>query len=91
MDYSAGFKIPFSVQIPNDAYPTINFGWGDFVKHSFLVELPDVEAKRTKIFTIKNNFPNNLDNTLLRNKIEENKEYKKSKLICWKRVLLNKF
>lgn len=91
MDYSAGFKIPFSVQIPNDAYPTINFGWGDFVKHSFIVELPDVEAKRTKIFAIKNNFPNNLDNTLLRIKIEENKEYKKSKLFVGKGSCLINF
>jgi hypothetical protein len=80
MDYSAGIKIPFSVQIPNDAYPSINFGYGGYVKHLFIVELPDLKAKRTKYFIIKNNFPNNFDNTLLRNMIEENKEYKKSKL-----------
>ena len=79
MNYSAGFKIPFSVQIPDDAYPTMNFGF-DYVKHLFKVELPDVEAKRTKIIAIKNNFPNNRDNTLLTELIEENKEYKKSKL-----------
>lgn len=75
MNYSAGFKIPFSVQIPDDAYPTMNFGF-DYVKHLFKVELPDVEAKRTKIIAIKNNFPNNRDNTLLTELIEENKEYK---------------
>jgi hypothetical protein len=80
MDYSAGFKIPFSVQIPNDAYPSINFGDYNIVKHLFTVELPDVEAKRTKIFGVKHNFPNNLENNLLRNMIEGSQEFKKSKL-----------
>jgi len=79
-DYSAGFKVPFSIQIPNDAYPTIKFTYKGHVKHYFIVELPDLNAKRTKMFVIKINFPNNVDNTLLRNMIEENKEYKKSKL-----------
>ena len=32
------------------------------------------------MFVVKNILPNNLDNSLLRNMIEENKEYKKSKL-----------
>ena len=81
MDFSAGFKVPFSVQIPNDAYPSIKFGYGGYVKHLFIVELPNLKAKRAKYFIIKNNFPNNLDNTLLRNMIEGNKEYKKSKYL----------
>ena len=78
-DYSAGFKVPFSIQIPNDAYPSLFF-YRAYVKHYFIVELPELNAKRTKMIVIKNNFPNNVDNTLLRNMIEENKEYKKSKL-----------
>ena len=76
MDFSAGFKIPFSVQIPDDTYPSINFGYNDVVRHSFIVELPEVEAKRTKIFAIKNNFPKNRDNTLLKDMIEEKKNLK---------------
>ena len=91
MDFSAGFKIPFSVQIPDDAYPSINFGYNDVVRHSFIVELPEVEAKRTKIFAIKNNFPKNRDNTLLKDMIEENKEFKKSKLFFEKGSCLLNF
>ena len=37
MDFSAGFKVPFSVQIPNDAYPSINFGYGGYVRHLFII------------------------------------------------------
>ena len=78
-DFSAGFKVPFSIQIPNDAYPTLCFR-GGYVKHCLIVELPDLDAKKGKMFAIKNNFPNNVDNTLLRNMIEVNKECKKTKL-----------
>ena len=80
MNYSEGFKVPFSIQIPYNAYPSIKFSLNGYAKHFIIIELPDIKAKRTKMFAIKNNFPNNIDNTLLRNMIEENKEYKKSKL-----------
>jgi hypothetical protein len=80
MNYSEGFKVPFSIQIPYNAYPSIKFSLNGYAKHFIIIELPDIKAKRTKMFVIKNNFPNNIDNTLLRNMIEENKEYKKSKL-----------
>lgn len=91
MDYSAGFKVPFSIQIPYNAYPSIKFAYAGIVKHYIIIELPDLKAKRTKMIVIKNNFPNNLDNTLLRNMIEENKEYKKSKLFVDKGSCLLNF
>jgi len=80
MNFSEGIKIPFSIQIPYNAYPSINFTYNGYVKHFFIVELPDLKAKRTKMFAIKNNFPNNIDCTLLRDFIVQNIEYKKSKL-----------
>ena len=84
MDSSKSFQVPFSIPIPIYTYPSINFFYNGYVKHFIIVELPDIQAKRTKMFVVKNILPNNLDNSLLRNMIEENKEYKKSKLFFGK-------
>ena len=78
-DYSAGYSIPFKLQIPDQAYPTIFIHMG-YVKHFFIVELPHMNAKRTKMFVIKNVFPNNIEGNLLKQFVEEKKEYQKSKL-----------
>ena len=71
-DYSEGKKIPFSVQIPKVANPTI-FVTSAYVRHFFIVEIPCCEAKRTKIIIIKNIFP---EKVLTKN-IEINYKYKK--------------
>ena len=90
MDYSSGFKIPFSIQIPMDTYPSIFIGISSHVKHLLIVEFPQVEAARTKIIVIKNNFPPNIGGLLYKQPYEEVKEIDKSKFFVKKgSVLLN--
>ena len=76
-DYKAGFSIPFSVQIPINAYPSIYEYIDSYVKHFLIIELPQAKSKRTKMIFIKNIFPNNLEGNLLRQSINENHEFKK--------------
>jgi hypothetical protein len=82
-DYLSGFSIPFSIQLPKNAYPSI-VGIGAFVKHYFIVELPHVDVKRTKLFIVKHHFPNNNENNLLLKNFEQIHEYKKSNLLAKK-------
>jgi hypothetical protein len=49
MDSSKSFQVPFSIPIPIYTYPSINFFYNGYVKHFIIVELPDIQAKRTKI------------------------------------------
>ena len=87
-------EAPFSLHIPDNTSPSINFIYDGYVRHLFIVELKEINAKRATMFAIKNNFPSNLDGTLLKDIIEENKEYKeykKSKLFYEKGSCLLNF
>ena len=74
-DYSAGFKIPISLQISKEAYPTIFFEFDNrYVRHYFTVEVPNC-AKRTKLIVINNVFPQKV----LSKNINAKNEFSKSK------------
>ena len=75
-DYSAGIKVPFSVQIPKRAYPTVIYFNFAFINHIFIVEIPCCNVRGIKNIVIKNTFP---ENVLIKN-IERNSKFKKSKL-----------
>ena len=87
-DYLGGFSIPFSVQIPINAYPSIYEDSSVYVKHFLTIELPQVKSKRTKMIFIKNIFPNNLEGNLLRQSINENYEFKKHSFLVSKGLYL---
>ena len=74
-DYSAGIKVPFSVQIPKRAYPTV-ISVNINISHIFIVEIPCCNGRGIKNIVIKNTFPEKL---LIKN-IESNSKFKKSKL-----------
>ena len=74
-DYSAGIKVPFSVQIPKRAYPTV-ISVNINISHIFIVEIPCCNVREIKNIVIKNTFP---ENVLIKN-IEKNSKFKKSKL-----------
>ena len=82
-DYSSGFAVPFSVQVPENAYPSVS-AINAYVKHLFIVDLPHTETKRTVVFIIKGIFPNNLDGNLLIQNVEEAKEFKKANFLVKK-------
>ena len=76
-DYSAGFKIPISLQISKEAYPTIFFEFDSrYVRHYFTVEVPNC-AKRTKLIVIRNVFPQKV----LSKNINAKNEFSKSKFL----------
>ena len=77
-DYSSGFAIPISIQIPKNAYPSINAVNDAYVRHLFIVELPLIETKRTKMFFIKHYSPTQIYGGLLNQSLVETKEFKKS-------------
>lgn len=80
-DYSSGFSIPFSILIPINAYPSIITHHSAYVIHYFIIELPQVNGKRTKQIIIKNLFPNNEEGTLLIQNIQINKIFDKKKFL----------
>ena len=85
----SGFSIPFSVQIPFNAYPTIISSYSAYVAHYITVELPQVEGKRSKKIVIKQNmWPNNSEGTLLNQNIDIHKEYNKKKFLANKGTFL---
>ena len=77
-DYSSGFAIPFSIQIPKNAYPSVNTITHDYIRHLFIVELPLIETKRTKMFFIKHYCPTKIYGPLLCQSLSETKEFKKT-------------
>ena len=84
MDYSSGFKIPFSIQIPLDINPSIYITLYNSVMHLLIVELPQAEAVRTKVIIVKNNFPPNIGGLLYKQPYEEEHKIDKSKLLIKK-------
>ena len=75
--HSPEIKIPFSVNIPRLSYPTLLLNENDFVRHYFTIDLPQCNAKRTKVIIIRNVFPTK---DLYKN-IEVKKDFSKSKFL----------
>ena len=75
-EHSPEIKVPFSVKIPKLSYPTLMLNNNDFVRHYFTIDLPQCNAKRTKVIIIRNVFPNELNKN-----IEIKKDFSKSKLL----------
>ena len=75
-ELSPEIKVPFSVKIPKLSYPTLLLNNNDFVRHYFTIDLPQCNAKRTKVIIIRNVFPNELNKN-----IEIKKDFSKSKLL----------
>ena len=88
LDYSSGFSIPFSIQVPLNAYPTIITYHSANVSHYIILELPQVEGKRAKRIVIKNVLPNNPEGTLLAQNVEINQVYDKKKFLVNKGAFL---
>ena len=76
-EHSLEVKIPFSVQIPKYAYPTLLLNSDNFVRHYFTIDLPHCNAKRTKVIIIRNIFPKNV----LAKNIDIKEEFRKSKFL----------
>ena len=90
MDYSSGFKIPFSIKIPMVILPSIYITLSNSVMHLLTVELPQVKAARTKVIIVKNNFPPNIGGLLYKQPYEEEHKIDKSKFFIKKgSILLN--
>ena len=90
MDYSSGFKIPFSIKIPMVILPSIYITLSNSVMHLLTVELPQVKAVRTKVIIVKNNFPPNIGGLLYKQPYEEEFKIDKSKFFAKKgSILLN--
>ena len=47
----SGINIPFSIQIPLDIHASVYYN-GDYVKHFFSVEFPEIKAKRALMIII---------------------------------------
>ena len=80
-DYSSGFSIPFSVKIPDNAYPSILTDFRAFVVHYLRIELPQVEGKKAKQIIIKNFFPNNAEKNLLIKNVQMSQVFDKKKFL----------
>ena len=78
------FTVPFSVQIPKNVYPSVLIDKETFAIHFFSVEFPHIDAKRTKMFIIKNTFPNNREGNLLVNNCNMDFNYNKKSLFAKK-------
>ena len=76
-------RIPFTFQIPLNAYPSCFFGDKVYVKHFLSINFPTISAKKTSIIVIKNPPYFSVYNRLYQSPAVSYKEIKKSKLILF--------
>lgn len=83
-DLSKKIKIPFKVQVPKKAYPTVIFNKSAYVRHYFSIEFPSINAKKTEVIVIKNGLYFSRENKLLLTPAIYLKEIEKSGFISSK-------
>ena len=78
-------KIPFSIQLPKNAYPSCYLS-GDlaFVSHNLQVEFPNLKAYKSIVFIVKNSQYFNNENGLIKEPCQIFKNIFKSKFISRK-------
>jgi len=64
-DLTKRLKIPFRIQVPKTAYPTVIFNKSAYVRHYFSIEFPSINAKKTEVIVIKNDLYFTKENKLL--------------------------
>ena len=78
-------KIPFSIQLPINTYPSCFFsGSLAYVTHNLQVEFPILKAYKSVMFIVKNVQHFNKENGLLKEPFEINKNISKSKFLSSK-------
>ena len=75
-------KIPFSIKLPLNSYPSLSFNDGGYVKHNFSVEFELLKIKRTLNIVVKNNPNFTTKNKLLRNPCKYFEKKSKSKFLA---------
>jgi len=74
-------KIPFKIEVPEKAYPSCIFAKSSYVRHYFSVEIPSIQAKKTKIIIVKNNRYFSKENKLLISPALYYKEFQKKSFL----------
>lgn len=73
-------KIPFKINVPNNAYPSCIFDEMSYVIHFLICEIESLQVKKSTMIIIKNNYYFSKENKLLKIPTEYNKIIHKHKL-----------